>query len=1688
MSGRTAAERADEQQEDIIQAPADQDLLIVAGAGSGKTYVMTKRIAKLITDDGVAPHKILGLTFTRKAAGELLDRVTKETSSLPPDQAAGRSGLSDAGFLHPTVSTYDAFFQSIVRQYGALVGLDGSVAPLSQAGAYQLASEVVGEHVAQYAQDLFSSDAPGSGSGIDPASSGGSSDFSGPADPIGQSGQDGRSDGSDGNDSTSSEIGKFPGLVKDTLALNAEIGNSMIGPDCDTVEAAIGRIRVWDQEFSRLVGSMKEKVDKALADLDRTKTEDLGRRTKEVKEYKKEHKERLKALTGKANLCDCLLKVTRRREMLVDFVLAYDQAKKDQGLVEFSDFTIGAFRLVTHYPWICQEFRQKYSHVFLDEYQDTSTTQARLLSALFHKPLRPGEEARPAGTQDLVSFVTAVGDPFQSIYAWRGASPGAFAMFLDDYGMEEGQIHKMTYTRRNPAIILDAANRLTAGMRRPTPDPLGRTATLTRKEVPVEKLEPTDPKEEAVLGLMAYKTMDQEADGIARFAKEAIARARDRVQRRKRAAESSGEPMSQTDYQRELNKTHVALLLRSKRHVDSYLQGLTRQGLTCQVVGDQSLWESPDAQDLLALLTVVTDHTDSPALLRLLATPRFGLGKKDLIALAALARKADQKYKDSAVRTLLGLEGDGDLPPQVRARAEEVKAGLPTGVYLTDLLTDGDLLGSSSPFWSGLSPQALSRLRKASAVIMTVKNRLDQPMEEILQTAARALTLDVDSAVGQAIEAGVHAGKKGDKGQESWEPGFVPVSCLPAFLSLAQTYHQEIAEGQTASIQGFVAWLNANKENPGVDSPVAFEQEDGPQPDVVVMTIHQAKGLQWDAVAVGGMVEGVFPSSQGDHLKATVLPRTNENTVSDADADTHTSEDANTAAWELLDEDFLADLVQADPDADDGYRLREDRAGRQALARDAAEWGRIKAVRQYKDPVYSAEARSWVFTPTAVPTPVRADKNLLPAFPDASHLEGAFADVDSLEKALTDEETSQAVSTAATRIRLRRKGATDRQETALDYLLRAAAQGDQEELDRLLTPQRTRAGKEKSATGNLLQVRKKISVALGELYSAGCGSASRRPMSLRAQTGQALLDDERRLAYVAFTRAEYDLFLTTYESAVNKVDDRLYDSVHFTTVTDALRLGLIDPPAAGGGSEVQEEGRVPAVAPSRKRAWLDSQAMDLRSFASDFWLELFGAYSRLGQEDPTLVVADASSLSLLPQDACARPVGFFLGLEGPRFRDQVVGEALKDSLRSQVVDRPLLWPMRQDSLTDYVLESSARMVRAAMNRVQETGLSVSADQSGSLLEEAGSGLVADSGSPADGPLTRAALRVRASRRSSAFAPGRERGDSGEPSGSSDSSSSLASSSFADYLTNGLANVTVIQKEFSHQLEAESQEEGRSEKTRGKAGKTKTASSASAPVSSTSASAPASEAYYRPMPQATSDLAQAGTDFHAWAQEFILPASLSSSTGRQMDFAEVLALRQRQKEEVELECASQAGGEEGADEGADLSPSPRMTVWKRNLVHSVWASRPAFAVEQSITDTIEDGQGGRHHFRGSLDAVFYGSLDDPDKPGTFTIVDWKTGHKPTDPGQIEEKLAQLDIYRLMFSDLMGIDIDSIDAELYYVGEKREEDRAIVCPHRSRRRIEEALTAALVTRIRQGLLDDDDAQADPNTTVLPRSEDE
>jgi DNA helicase II / ATP-dependent DNA helicase PcrA len=79
--------------------------------------------------------------------------------------------------------------------------------------------------------------------------------------------------------------------------------------------------------------------------------------------------------------------------------------------------------------------------------------------------------------------------------------------------------------------------------------------------------------------------------------------------------------------------------------------------------------------------------------------------------------------------------------------------------------------------------------------------------------------------------------------------------------------------------------------------------------------------------------------------------------------------------------------------------------------------------------------------------------------------------------------------------------------------------------------------------------------------------------------------------------------------------------------------------------------------------------------------------------------------------------------------------------------------------------------------------------------------------------------------------------------------------------------------------------------------------------------------------------------------------------------------------------------------------------------------------------------------GKLDAVFYGGLDPSDASKRFTVVDWKTGRKPVKAQEVNEKLLQLDLYRLLFSQITGYPLESIDATLYYLDRAQEADREI-----------------------------------------------
>jgi DNA helicase-2/ATP-dependent DNA helicase PcrA len=131
--------RPTEQQRAVIEAPL-APALVVAGAGSGKTETMANRVLWLLANDLVAPSQVLGLTFTRKAAGELAKRIRDRIGMLA--EAGLVAGDYDA-FDTPLVSTYNSFANTIYRDNAMLIGRESDGEVLGSASAWQLARSIV---------------------------------------------------------------------------------------------------------------------------------------------------------------------------------------------------------------------------------------------------------------------------------------------------------------------------------------------------------------------------------------------------------------------------------------------------------------------------------------------------------------------------------------------------------------------------------------------------------------------------------------------------------------------------------------------------------------------------------------------------------------------------------------------------------------------------------------------------------------------------------------------------------------------------------------------------------------------------------------------------------------------------------------------------------------------------------------------------------------------------------------------------------------------------------------------------------------------------------------------------------------------------------------------------------------------------------------------------------------------------------------------------------------------------------------------------------------------------------------------------------------------------------------------------------------------------------------------------------
>lgn len=573
-----------------IEAPLEP-LAVVAGAGSGKTQTMALRVLWLVANGLVAPHRVLGLTFTRKAAGELGLRVRgmlrrvlvahERDPFLRDDVAmALRTG-------EPRVSTYHSYASALIDEHALRLGLEPATQVIGEAMAWQLAWRVV-------------------------------ETYDGPLDIV---------------DKAAATV------VQYVLGLSGDLAEHLH----TTADLSDHQTRVCSR------------VDAAQAVVSRAPTLAFAQ-------------------------------VQRARGELLPMVEAYAALKRQRGVIDYSDQVALAARLARDSEQVVSVEQARWGAVLLDEYQDTGESQRVLLTSLF------------GGGR----CVTAVGDPRQSIYGWRGASAGNLQRFGADFGgdRESG----LTQSFRNGEAILAVANAVAEGLpvdglaQRPLVPGPGRTGTGHVECALVETV-----AEEAAL--VADRLVAAHDRGVA-----------------------WGE---------------MAVLSRKRSAFPRLEQALGERGVPVEVVGLGGLLVRPEVADVVATLQVLGDPTAGSALLRLLGGPRWRLGPRDLARLgeraALLARRALRRKPEPAADQSATEVAPAD---QVAPRDADPLVAEYDVVDERSIVDALDDLGPPSAY----SDEGYARLVAARDELRDLRRWTWQPLPDLVAHVARSTGLDVELA------------------------------------------------------------------------------------------------------------------------------------------------------------------------------------------------------------------------------------------------------------------------------------------------------------------------------------------------------------------------------------------------------------------------------------------------------------------------------------------------------------------------------------------------------------------------------------------------------------------------------------------------------------------------------------------------------------------------------------------------------------------------------------------------------------------------------------------------------------------------------------------------------------------------------------------------------------------------------
>jgi DNA helicase-2/ATP-dependent DNA helicase PcrA len=285
-----------------------------------------------------------------------------------------------------------------------------------------------------------------------------------------------------------------------------------------------------------------------------------------------------------------------RGKALAEAYAEYQRRLLASGAMDFDDLIMVTVHLLQAFPEVAQEYRRRFRHVLVDEYQDTNHAQYVLIRELVEAP---DADTPPAE-------LCVVGDADQSIYAFRGATIRNIVEFERDF--PDARVILLEQNYRSTQNILAAANAVVA--RNPSRKP--KNLWSDQGDGP------------PLVGYVADSEHDEAA-----FVAEEVDRLTD-----------EGEALP----------GQVAVFYRTNAQSRVFEEIFIRVGLPYKVVGGVRFYERREVRDLLAYLRLIANPGDELPLRRIINVPKRGIGDRALESVSRYAQRQRISFPEALAR------------------------------------------------------------------------------------------------------------------------------------------------------------------------------------------------------------------------------------------------------------------------------------------------------------------------------------------------------------------------------------------------------------------------------------------------------------------------------------------------------------------------------------------------------------------------------------------------------------------------------------------------------------------------------------------------------------------------------------------------------------------------------------------------------------------------------------------------------------------------------------------------------------------------------------------------------------------------------------------------------------------------------------------------------------------------------